>query len=171
MLVFLGPALWLLLENYSFFQMAGLKVAPAMVEHMEREVVWLSLFCLLAASFTLGYCFWMGQKIAAQATEPLVWVEPLLARAARGDFSSLRGTQDADSELHRVLDQYLFYFEEMKIRFDEDLRRLESIHIESLPPESQQILQTLINEKRRHSLKLVETSPESAATDSLHRAS
>lgn len=129
-LLFLGPASYFLLQNYKIFVSLGYKTEPALVEHLERETIWLGVFFGVGLVALIGLCISIGLKLTESLVGPLISMERHMKKIAAGDWTRedfrIRSTDD----YRKLAETYNYMYKSLKAQAGQDLRWLEKIVID-----------------------------------------
>jgi hypothetical protein len=147
-LIFMGPALFFLHQNYEIFSSLAYQTDPGLVEHLERETIWLNLYFGLGVVLLAVLCTSIGLKLTDTLAGPLLSMENHMRRLAQGDWSQsdfrLRVTDD-----YRTLgDTYAYLYKSLQAQTHQDLRWLEKIVIDPQNREAVAAWEALVRTKQ-----------------------
>lgn len=173
LLVFLLPALYFVEQNYGTFLQLAYDVKPGLIQHLEREMLWLRGFLFLGLVATSVVCFFFGRRLLKQMLEPLDSVEDHLRALTRGDWSKPAPeipSNDADRGFFLT---YEYFHRALKSGAESELKMLERIIVDPAQRESYNLWKTLIASQRARlgAGAVSDSSAESSEARPLHRVS
>lgn len=129
-LLLIVPALYLVEQNYDIFQQLAFDIKPSLIQHLEREVVWLRLFMVVGLSGTLLVGALFIYKVSRHLLRPLDDVEDHLRRLTMGDWSE-QGPSRLEPEVYRTFFLTYEHFHRTLISGAEnELRLLEKLNVD-----------------------------------------
>lgn len=175
LLVFLIPALYFVEQNYGTFMQLAYDVRPGLIQHLEREVIWLRGFLFFGLCATAAVCFFFGRRLLNQLLEPLDDVEDHLRSLTRGDWTKAPPeipNGDADRSFFLT---YEYFHRSLRAGAEAELKMLERIVVDPAHRESYSLWKTLIASQRARLGKTGEEVSDSSEGSSevrpLHRVS
>lgn len=141
-----GPVIYLINQNYDIFLHLAHLQAPYLIEHLEREKLWIFglLFSTLTASFILGFFFTLRGTI--KMLSPLRKIQDHLHHLSRGRWSTPE-LQFDDPELKPIADSYNYFYRSLQIITRQQLELLGLIKITAHDYDSKQSLEKIRKEK------------------------
>jgi hypothetical protein len=169
-LIFLLPALYYVQENFEIFFSLAYKNAPALLENLEREILWLKIYFAISSLFTIGLCSYIGYKLTGNILGPLIAIEKHMLKVTRGDWSSLDFRIRAHDDYRTLADTYSYLYKSLRAQTEQELKWLEKIVIDPQNREAvaawEALVQTKqaqlgINQKMKPAIEAVEGSASS----------
>ncbi len=144
----LGPTYYFIRQNYSIFTEASFDHAPQLLEHLQREQVWLS--CLFIAMFlaVISFCLFFGVRITGRIAYPLMALEAHLKSLSRGYWSVPELKTRESDEFQSLISTYNYLYRFLKVKTKEEIKYLKSIQKETSSAETIQKIEKLINQKK-----------------------
>ena len=141
-----GPVVYLIDQNYNIFLHLAHLQAPYLIEHLERERVWIFglLFSTLTASFVLGFLFTLRGTV--KMLSPLRKIQDHLYQLSRGRWSTPELQLD-DPELKPIADSYNYFYRSLQIITRQQLELLGLIKVNPRDFDSKQSLEKIRKEK------------------------
>lgn len=84
--IFLGTALYFTEQNYEMFKLIAFETKPSLINHLEREIVWLRLFFVMGTLATVGVTIFYGRRLIRSLIAPMEKMEDHLMTLLRGDW-------------------------------------------------------------------------------------
>lgn len=160
-LLFLVPALFFVEQNYEIFTALAYDVKPALVEHLEREVIWLRFFLAAGSLATVGAGVLFFHRLLRHLLQPLEKVEDHLRSLGEGEWHRpFPGSQDAYT-YRTFFIAYENFHHALKASAETELRLLQRLSVEPQNRDSLVALRTLIA-NQHHKLGLPEVPPPPA---------
>lgn len=147
-LLFYGPMLYFLQQNYKLLSDLAYDVHPKMLVHLEQELRWIYFFSGASLLFILGFSFWIGITLTRRLIEPVIAIERHMQELVAGrwyipDFSS------RNPEFRELSLTYEYFYRALKNMTQEELKLLDQIAVDEKHREAWGTWKELINLKRR----------------------
>ena len=157
-LIFLLPAAYFLNQNYQIFTKLAFRTEPQLVEHLEREVIWLTIFLGVGIVCLAGLCLSIGLKLTETLAGPLLGMERHMRKVSHGDWTRpdfrIRSTDDYRS----LATTYNYMYKSLRAQNFQDLKWLSKITVDPQNREAVAALEALIATKN---IQLgIKTKPE-----------
>lgn len=130
LLVFMGPFLYFLNQNFEIFRSLAIEYQPNLLEHMEREVQWITFIGFAGLVSAVSFSVIFGYKITASIIGPLFSIERHMKRVAQGHWDREDFRVRSTDEFKRLATTYSHCYRVLRNDIQEDLQTLE--HIASL---------------------------------------
>ena len=108
-LLFSGPALWFLTENYQIFRKLSLVNSPELLPHLERESTWLFFFFAIGLLTSLALSVYIGFKIANKILDPVQSVQIHLENLTIGNWRAKQPNPAQHDDLYEFMNIYLYF--------------------------------------------------------------
>lgn len=146
--IFNLPAWYFVHENYQIFNSLAYDLDPSLVEHLEREVLWLGFFAFFALISTAFFCLWIGFQMTGAVVGPLISLERHMKQATLGDWRR-DDFQIRDSDDFRSLaNTYSYFYRTLRAQAENEIQLLEKIYISPEQKEAYTALKSLVAAKR-----------------------
>lgn len=147
-LIFLGPALYFVEQNYGIFQQLAYDSKPALLRHLEHELIWLRAFFCAGFVATLGVSLYFGRRLLRSLLAPMERTEDHLRALTRGEWWT--GTPELpgpDSDRGFFL-TYEYFHHSLRDRAEAELRLLEKIVVDPAHRDSYEAWKILVERHR-----------------------
>jgi hypothetical protein len=147
-LLFIGPAVYFLVQNYQIFQRLALDTSPQLVEHIERELNWfigLSLLTVVSAGFCTA---WLGARLINSIIKPIYSVQHHLRDIIDGDWSE-HPKFNFDGEFRSFLSTYDYFHQSIQNMALEELQQLQQLQIDPNDKISSSIKNQLVTNRKK----------------------
>lgn len=158
-LLFVGPAYYFMRQNYAIFINLAYDVSPGLIEHLEREVTWLTSFFIVAGLFTIGFCSYIGLKMTGNIVAPLMAMEKHVKTITTGDWTTPDFKTRELDEFKDLAIAYGYLYRSLKVHTEAELKTLESLAVDPNNREAWLAWQTLIQTKRKQLGKPANVEP------------
>lgn len=163
-LLFLGPALYFVEQNYETFKLLAYDVKPSLLAHLEREMIWLRLFFLLGSVTTIAACLIYGRRFLRSLLHPMQKMEDHLISLTRGDWWT-QAPPMPGSDAHRPFFlTYTYFYRSLREKAEAELNTLQKISIDPEDRESYNAWSVLLDSYRARLGVTEETVSDSSAT-------
>lgn len=147
MLLTLVPISYFMNQNYSVFSDLAYDYAPKILDHIEKEQLWmnsllLSVFFGLIVFFTL-----FGFKITARMIGPIQIVQNHLKQLSRGQWFDQEIHVRDNDEFQELIQEYNYFYKSFRKNIEKDLETLQSLKLDHGDHESYYSWQKLVHEK------------------------
>jgi hypothetical protein len=146
-LIFLLPAAYFLNQNYQIFTTLAYRTEPLLVEHLERETLWLSIFLGIGIVSLGTLCLSIGLKLTESLVGPLVSIERHMKKVTYGDWTKedfrIRSTDDYRS----LANTYGYMYKSLRAQALQDLKWLDKIAIDPQNREAVAAWEALVKTK------------------------
>lgn len=129
-LMFLLPALFFVEQNYEIFVNLAYDVKPSLVQHLEREMIWLRFFLVSSALTTAGVGLFFVRRLVRYLIKPLEQVEDHMRSLGEGRWNQPL-PQSPDSETYRsFFASYENFNRALLAQAEAELRLLQKISVD-----------------------------------------
>ncbi len=143
-----GSAYYFLNQNYQIFIGLAYGIAPDLVEHLEKEQVWINIFLLSTFTAIIIFCIFLGLRLTARIIYPLLALEKHIKALTRGQWFipelNIRNTD----EFHELINSYNYFYKSVQIKTRQDLNLLEQLKKENISAELKEQVDHLIQRQR-----------------------
>lgn len=146
-LIFLLPAAYFLNQNYQIFTKLAYRTEPQLVEHLEREALWLALFLGVGIVSLTGLCLSIGLKLTETLAGPLLGMEKHMRRVSHGDWSKLDFRIRSSDDYRSLATTYNYMYKSLRAQNMQDLKWLEKITVDPQNREALAAWEALVNTK------------------------
>jgi hypothetical protein len=148
-LLFLGPALYFLNQNYEIFRRIAFDTHSGLISHLEREVVWLTIFAAVSLIVIMISAMLIGLRLTAMLIGPLLRLEKHMKNVTFGDWSSPDFTVRDSDEYRSVFDSYSYMYRSLRAQTLAELKLLEKLAIDPNNKEASAIWYSLVSSKKQ----------------------
>lgn len=147
-LIFLGPAAYFLRQNYEIFTHLAYKTDASLVEHLERETLWLNLFFIFGILLLTGLCCSIGLKLTDAMAGPLVSMENHMRNLSHGDWSQNDFRIRTTDDYRPLANAYSYLYKSLRAQTVQDLKWLEKIVVDPQNREATAAWEALVRTKQ-----------------------
>lgn len=147
-LLFFIPAYYFISQNYTLFTSLAYDTQPALVTHLEREVVWLGVFMVLSLGIIGGLTLIAGLRMTKNLLAPLVQMEKHMKELMYGHWHipDYKITQEED--FRDLAMTYDYFYRSLKANTEAELKLIEKLSIDPQNREAYAAWKNLITIKR-----------------------
>ncbi|MBX3039396.1 MAG: hypothetical protein KF789_01655 [Bdellovibrionaceae bacterium] len=174
-LLFLVPAVFFIEQNYEIFTALAYDVKPGLVEHLEREIIWLRFFLGTAAFATAAVGVLFVRRIVRHLLKPLEDIEDHLRALSQGQWHHPMPGAPSSETYRTFFISYDNFQRSLKLQAENELRLLQKISVDPNQRDAQMAWQALLAmQKSKLGLteeQLTESAAESSAVVPFRRVS
>lgn len=168
---FLAPTWYFLSQNYIIFDRLARQAEPQLLQHLQREILWLagfSIFSLIALGIVT---VWVGLKMTANIVGPLISMERHIWKVTTGDWSTKDFRIRAEDDFRDLAEAYSYLYRSLKAQAESELQLLEKLQVETEHRDSLSALSGLIDLKKKQMnlrpplVPVTEVTPISASVE------
>lgn len=148
-LLFVVPVWYFLNQNYEIFSRIAFDTHVDLIEHLERELVWLAIFAFLAATVVLSFSVFIGMRLTAMMIGPLIRMEKHMRIVTLGDWSSHDFRIREHDDYRGIFETYSYLYRSLRAQTQSELKLLEKLSIDPNNREALAIWQNLVDSKKR----------------------
>jgi hypothetical protein len=167
-LLFFAPTYYFIKQNYDLFVNLAYDVHPALVTHLEREVVWLAVFMALSLGFLIGLSLLIGFRMTKNVLAPLVQMEKHMKELMYGNWHIPDYKISSEDDFKDLSMTYDYFYRSLKANTEAELKLIEKLSIDPQNREAYAAWKNLIMIKRSR-LGLQETPFEEFNVQPLSR--
>lgn len=146
---FAAPIWYFLSQNYGIFQRLAYDVNPQLLEHLDRELIWLKALMVVAILALGGFCAWIALKVTDSIISPLIGLERHMKKITLGDWSAEDFRTRETDDFRSLTSTYSYLYRALRAQAMSDIRMLEKLMIDPKNHEAVQTWATLMNSKRQ----------------------
>lgn len=128
--VFMAPFLYFLNQNFEIFRTLAIDHQPNLLEHIEREVQWITTIAFGGLVCAVFFALAFGYKLTGSIMGPLFSIERHMKKVAGGDWARSDFRVRATDEFKRLATAYAHFYRSVRGEMSEDLETLK--HLRSL---------------------------------------
>lgn len=145
------PLYYFLEDNYKIFFTIAETQAPAMLDNLEREKLWLQLVIAAGAMINFAFFAFMSLKLTARVIGPLKVLKNHLQMLSRGYWNQSPIKVRDQDEFQDLIESYNYFFLLIKTQLEKERDLLQKIQVDPRNNDSFEALQKLLASR---SLKL-----------------
>lgn len=146
-LVALVPIYYFLDQNYRIFLDLAHLYAPALMDNLERERIWVTMLLFSGFSGLTIFFLVLSFKLTNRIVGPLRVVRNHMRRLSRGHwFMAPVKVRDSD-EFQDLVDSYNYFYESFRTNLRRDLELLKSLKVDPSDRASYEAWRSLVEEK------------------------
>ncbi len=147
LIICISPLYYFLQQNYNIFIEIAYENTPTLVEHLQREFIYLNALLVASLAGVLLFFTFFGIRITGKIIAPIKLLRNHLNEVTRGRWHIRPLTIRDDDEFKELVSTYNYFFSSFKQSTQHDLDRLLIISQNPSHPDSQKILLNMIDEK------------------------
>jgi len=147
-LLFFVPAYYFINQNYTLFVKLAYEVQPALVTHMEREVVWLGVFMAVSLAVITGMSLFIGLRLTKNLLAPLVQMEKHMKELMYGHWHIPDYKITEEDDFRDLSMTYDYFYRSLKANTEAELKLIEKLSIDPQNREAYAAWKNLIMIKR-----------------------
>ena len=147
-LLFFLPAYYFISQNYTLFTNLAYDTQPALVTHLEREVVWLGIFMVLSLAFIGGLTLVAGLRMTKNLLAPLVQMEKHMKELMYGHWHIPDYKITHEEDFRDLAMTYDYFYRSLKANTEAELKLIEKLSIDPQNREAYAAWKNLITIKR-----------------------
>jgi hypothetical protein len=147
-LLFFAPTYYFVNQNYGLFTSLAYDTQPALVTHLEREVIWLGVFMVLSLVIIGAFTLIAGLRMTKNLLAPLVQMEKHMKELMYGHWHipDYKITQEED--FRDLAMTYDYFYRSLKANTEAELKLIEKLSIDPQNREAYAAWKNLITIKR-----------------------
>lgn len=149
MALFLIPSWYFISQNYEIFDRLARNSQPQLMQHLEREVVWLAGFTIFSLLALMSVTLWVGLRMTANIIGPLISMERHMWKVTTGDWSSPDFKIRSEDDFRDLAEAYSYLYRSLKAQAEAELKLLEHVHIDPEHRDAFNALHSLIKMKKQ----------------------
>lgn len=134
-------------QNNNIFVNLAYEVSPTLVEHLEREYIWLHIFLVASIAGSFLFFLVMSLKISEKVIAPIKLMRNHIAKLTHGEWHIRPLKIRNDDEFQDLVNSYNYFFHCFKQNAQLDLERLKKMNISPENYSSFLIWKQMIEEK------------------------
>lgn len=143
-----GPFIYLINQNFNFFQGLAIDSSPTLLTHLDREQTWFNIL-----SFTLLVIFavtnwWFAMKILRNFRGQMHALDRHLRHLIRGEWFTPPLKVRKNDDFKDVVEQYGYFYKSLQAMTKAEVHLLEKMKIDPSQRETYTIWKTLLQQKK-----------------------
>jgi len=130
--VFMTPFLYLLNQNFDVFHSLALSNQPNVVEHIEREIFWITTLGVGGMVAAVVFSLIFGYKLTGSILGPLYSLERHMKKIGQGNWEQEDFKVRSSDEFKRLAAAYSYLYRSLREEMKTDLEALQMVHSLSL---------------------------------------
>lgn len=147
-LLFFLPAYYFISQNYTLFTNLAYDTQPALVTHLEREVIWLGVFMVLSLGIIGGLTLAIGLRMTKNLLAPLVQMEKHMKELMYGHWHIPDYKIAQEDDFRDLAMTYDYFYRSLKANTEAELKLIEKLSIDPQNREAYAAWKNLITIKR-----------------------
>ncbi|MGE0764171.1 MAG: hypothetical protein AB7N80_12895 [Bdellovibrionales bacterium] len=141
------PIIMFLNQNYRIFIDLAHQFAPALMDDLEREQIWVTGLLFVGFSGLTTFFMILSFKLTNRIVGPLKVIRNHLRRLSRGQWHIAPVRIRDTDEFQDMVDSYNYFYESFRTNLKRDLEMIKKLKIDPEDKESFNAWRTLIEEK------------------------
>lgn len=146
--LFLLPSYYFISQNFELFKGLAFDTQPHLVEHLEREMTWLTVFLAASFLFLIGVTLFLSVRMTKNLLSPLVSMEKHMHSLMLGQWNIPDFHLQEDDDFRDLAMTYDYFYRALKANTETELRLLEKLSIDPQNREAYAAWKHLLAEKR-----------------------
>lgn len=147
-LLFLIPTYYFLVQNYQIFTSLAFDIQPQLVEHLEREVLWLRIFMVVSFFVIAGITLFLGLRMTKNLITPLIQMEKHMRQLMLGQWHISDYKVPEDDDFRDLSVTYDYFHRALRANTEIELKMLEKLSIDPQNREAYAAWKNLVEIKR-----------------------
>lgn len=145
---FFAPSYFFISQNYDLFRNLAFDTQPQLVEHLERELMWLKAFFVLGFSTICALVLYLSLRVTKQLLTPIVAIEKHMFQVSAGKLNVDDFYLDEAEDFKELSLTYEYLYKSLQERSLKEVELLKKIDINSMDRESYAIWKQLLTDKQ-----------------------
>jgi len=147
-LIFFAPAYYFISQNYDLFKALAYDNSPGLINHLEREVIWLAIFMALSLGLIAGLSLLIGAIVTKNLLAPLLQMEAHMKELMYGNWHIPDYKVAREDDFKDLAVTYDYFYRSLKANTEAELRLIEKLSIDQHNREAYAAWKNLILIKR-----------------------
>lgn len=147
-LLFLIPTYYFVIQNYQIFTTLAYDTYPTLVQHLEREVVWLRIFMIVSFFVVTGITLVLGLRMTKNLINPLVQMEKHMRQLMLGQWHIADYKATENDDFRDLSMTYDYFYRALKANTEIELKLIEKLVIDPQNREAYAAWKNLMEIKR-----------------------
>ena len=147
-LLFLLPAYYFISQNYNLFKTLAFDYQPGVIQHLERELLWLKAFMVLGFFIISLTAFTLGARMTKTLIAPLIRLEKHMRQLMIGQWHIQNIRHSAEDDFRDITMTYDYFHRSLKANTESELKLLEKLAVDPQNREAYAAWKQLIEIKR-----------------------
>ena len=163
------PTWYFMNQNYQTFVKLAFDTAPDLIANLEREMLWLTSFFIVASIATVSFCIAICMRMTHLMNKPLQALDAHMRKLTNGDFAQAELSVNESDEFPGLTETYRFLYRTLQTHTVRELDLLEKLVIDPQNREALLIRNNLIKNKKAQ-LKILPSASTVEAPSKHHAA-
>jgi hypothetical protein len=146
--LFFAPAYYFIQQNYQLFVTLAYDTQPTLVNHLERELVWMAIFMALSLGIIMGLTLVIGLRMTKNLLAPLVQMEKHMKELMYGHWYIPDYKISHEDDFRDLALTYDYFYRSLKVNTETELKLIEKFSIDPHNREAYAAWKNLIMIKR-----------------------
>ncbi|WP_413585314.1 hypothetical protein [Bdellovibrio sp. HCB274] len=147
-LLFFIPAYYFISQNYELFKTLAYDTQPRLVEHLEREMVWLRVFMGASLVAIAGVTLFLSIRMTKNLLSPMIKMEQHMHQLMLGQWFIEDYVVPEEDDFRDLSMTYDYFYRALKANTETELKLLEKLSIDPQNREAYAAWKHLLAEKR-----------------------
>ncbi|WP_413558667.1 hypothetical protein [Bdellovibrio sp. HCB209] len=147
-LLFFIPAYYFISQNYELFKTLAYDTQPRLVEHLEREMMWLRVFLGASLVAIAGVTLFLSIRMTKNLLAPLIKMENHMHQLMLGQWHIEDYVIPQEDDFRDLSMTYDYFYRALKANTETELKLLEKLSIDPQNREAYAAWKHLLAEKR-----------------------
>ncbi|QDK46758.1 hypothetical protein DOM22_17145 [Bdellovibrio sp. ZAP7] len=147
-LLFFIPAYYFISQNYELFKTLAYDTQPRLVEHLEREMVWLRVFLGASIIAITAVTLFLSIRMTKNLLAPLIRMEKHMHQLMLGQWHIDDYVIPEEDDFRDLSMTYDYFYRALKANTETELKLLEKLSIDPQNREAYAAWKHLLAEKR-----------------------
>ena len=143
-----GAAFYFLNQNFQIFTAIAFDTHPGLVQHLEREVLWLKVFMAVCFVLIIISTLVLTLRMTRKLIDPLISMEKHLRKLTQGEWTAPDLTNPKD-DFNELLGTYDYFYRSLKTMTESEMVLLQKLHIDPANREAYAAWKTLLESKSK----------------------
>lgn len=147
LIVVLSPVFYFLHSNYKIFVDIAYEASPKLVDYLEREKLWISVFLAGTVLALIAFFTMIGFRFTNKIVGPINVLKNHLTELSHGNWHTSPLKVREDDEFQELIEVYNYFFQSYKAQIRKDLDNLKKLNVSKEDVQIYRLWESMIEEK------------------------
>lgn len=143
-----GAVFYFLNQNFQIFMSLAFDTHPGLVQHLEREVVWLKVFIIISFVMILVTTMVLTLRMTQKLFTPLAKMERHLRKLTQGEWD-ISDLNSSDRDFNELLSTYDYFYRSLRMTTENELEQLKKLNVDPSNREAYAAWKNLLESKSK----------------------
>ncbi len=143
-----GAAYYFLNQNFQLFTALAFDTHPGLVQHLEREIVWLRGFMLIDLTVVVFSTLFLTFRMTQKLINPLLRMEKHMRKLTQGEWA-IGDLTNQENDFNELLATYDYFYRSLKMMTLTEMELLQKLHVDPANREAYAAWRSLLESKSK----------------------